>query len=110
LVGGILSITAGALSIVWFVTMIDQGNILWQMGANWCLVLGIILALFGVFGGLMALMKRFFPLAIIGAVCASLTIGWFGSSFVLGIVAVILVAIGKDAFDANKPQPRPVTY
>jgi hypothetical protein len=109
-VGGLLSIVAGAGGIVWLLSEMGGNALLWEVGLGWCAVIGIVLGLVGVFGGILAMMRRLFAVALIGAICATLTVGWIGTSLIIGLVAVILVAIGKDAFDLNLPQPDRIRY
>jgi hypothetical protein len=109
-VGGIFTILAGASSIVWFLSGWGNDSIFWEAGLNWCVALGVVLGLIGIVGGVLAMMKRLFGLALVGAICVTLSFGWFGMSFFMGLLAVILVAISKDAFDAPGAQQLPVRY
>ena len=57
----------------------------------------IALGAVAIIGGVYAVQKKKFPLAIIGAVCGILATGCCG--FPIGIPAVILIAISKDKFE-----------
>jgi hypothetical protein len=110
IVGGVFTIVAGAGGIVWVLSEVGANTFMWELGLGWCAVIGIVLGIIGVLGGILAMMKRLFVVALLGAICATLTFGWFGTSFFIGLVAVILVAVGKDAFDANARQPDRIRY
>ena len=70
-----------------------------------CFVISIILSLVAILGGLMAVLKRMFPLAVLGAICAMLNWGLWGLNILLGIVALVLILISKDVFYTNTRQP-----
>lgn len=93
---GILSIIAGAadlfigLFVSTFLIAVSSGGAL-GLGA-----FGVPLMIFGVLaiiGGIFAIQKRTWPLALIGAICALM---W--PLTVLGILAIIFVSIGKSEF------------
>jgi hypothetical protein len=109
-VGGILTIVASAGGIIWFLAGWGDETIFWESGLNWCRAVGLVFGAIGTIGGIMAMMKRLFGVALIGAVCATLSFGYFGSSFFIGLLAVILLAVGKDAFDSGPTQQLPIRY
>ena len=98
--GGICTITAAALTLInaLFIWPFDWlfGFLFWDNSA--CIALGIIFPVVAIIGGLAAVMKRFLPLAIIGAVFGMMTFAFFGLAFVLGLVGLILIAVGHSAF------------
>jgi hypothetical protein len=93
---GILSITAGAADLMigliigtFFIAVSSHGFL--GFGA-----FGVPLMIFGIIaiiGGIFAIQKKVWPLALVGAICALM---WPLS--VLGILAVIFVSIGKSEF------------
>jgi hypothetical protein len=107
--GGALSIIAGVVgilgSIFWF-----GDALLWELGLAFCWVIMLVVSIIAIIGGIMALARRMFPMAIIGAVCAMLSVGFFGLSFFLGLVALILIILGKDTFGPMAPRPDPYRY
>ena len=104
--GGVMSITAGSLSIIGIAFFWSGlGLLFWSTGFDWCIAIGVVLAIIAIVGGIFAMMKRLYPLALIGAICSMLSFGFFGVSFMIGLIAVILIGISKDAFDAQTPVP-----
>ena len=63
-----------------------------------CIALGIIFPIVAIIGGMAAVMRRLLPLAIIGAVFGMMTPAFFGLAFVLGLVGLILIAVGHSTF------------
>jgi hypothetical protein len=85
IIGGILAIIAGAIGIGW-------GAI---VGAGF-IVLGIV----ALIGGICALRRRLWGLALAGAICAVALRPYAGDTpLVLGILAVIFVSLGKKEFE-----------
>jgi hypothetical protein len=93
-----MTVTAGSMALFWYATLWGDAFSLPFPGVGWCTVVGIVLAVIGIIGGFMAVMRRLFPVAMIGAVCSMLAYGFFGTSFMIGLFAVILLAVSKDAF------------
>ncbi len=115
--GGILSILVGAFEIVagsMFIVSMAFGLSLWEVCpwggqdiSEWfalgsyapaltvMIIMGIALLVLGILalaGGISAIKRRSFGMAIIGAICALLPIN------VLGLFAVIFVALAKGEF------------
>ena len=93
LVGGVLCILSGALNLV-FATF--TSSILIEAGI--CATILVIFSIIAILGGLCAVLKRLFGMAIVGAIFAMLSPLTFGAGFIMGLVALILLAIGKDNF------------
>lgn len=96
LVGGILSIMAGIVSmlLVTVITM-DHGNL---SDAELVLVSMLyVFALVSVGGGLSSLARRSFPLSVLGAACGVIGLGFF-----FGIPALVLTAKTSAEFAGNK--------
>ena len=102
---GILSIVAGAFSVFGSIVPIMIGII--GCGVLGCLGLAcigglvagllavpLILGIVAIVGGVYALKRRLWSLALAGAICAL-----FGPWFVLGVLAIIFVAMGKGEFE-----------
>jgi hypothetical protein len=102
---GILSIVAGALGLIGGIVVATvgavAGGLLAQLGlpflhgligavAAFPIVLGVV----AIVGGVYALRRRIWGLALAGAICALLTppLG------ILGLLAIIFVVLGKDEF------------
>lgn len=104
-IAGVLMIVSGGLAILWMVTFTGIAGEF--IPSEWlvCLVLPIILSLVSVVGGIMAILKRMWPLALLGAICSMMNFGAWGLNILLGLAAIVLVIISKDAFDANDPRP-----
>ncbi len=100
-VGGVLVLIAGLVEIISggflissgeFVGGLDLGtglhNILTVCGAIW-----LILGLVAILGGIVAIQRKHFGLAILGAILG------LGGYFIFGLIGIILIAVGKDDFD-----------
>lgn len=106
---GILSIIAGAIGLLfgigltlgfgllgalvgWFAGSIPGllGGLLAVLAIPW-----IILGIVAVVGGIYALRRRLWGLALAGAICALLC----SPGFILGTLAIIFVALGKKEFE-----------
>jgi len=103
-VAGILSIVAGAFSIIGGIVPatigIIGGSILGVVGLPCIggLIAGVmatsvLLGIAAIVGGIYALKRSIWGLALAGAICSL-----FGPWFVLGILAIIFVAISKSEF------------
>jgi hypothetical protein len=96
-VAGILAIIAGALQVI-FGTLgaTGVGFVGGIFGLGW---LGAILApliIFGIIaiiGGIYALLRKIWGLALAGSICALI-----GPWFILGVLAIIFVSLGKGEF------------
>jgi hypothetical protein len=96
---GILTIIAGValliigLVIVGFGALIPFGFMLWfggllgMVGAPF-----IILGIIAIVGGIYALKRRIWGLALVGSICA------LPAGFLLGLLAIIFVSLGKGEF------------
>ena len=98
--GGICTIIAASLTLInaLFIWPFDWlfGFLFWENSA--CVALGIIFPVVAILGGLAAVVRRLLPLAIVGAVFGMMTFAFFGLAFVLGLVGLILIAIGHSTF------------
>lgn len=99
-VGGVLTIVASVFSIVLTSIMVSAGGDLEGEALALVIVLYSCAAL-GIMGGLMALAKRVFPLAVLGAACSI-----FGLAFFFGIPGLILIAKSSDQFRPAQEAPR----
>jgi hypothetical protein len=118
-VGGILSIVSGAFGILgagfvilwiwmfnWMLTMPQEPmtpefpfpffQVMAIIYGAWGLILVLIGAL-GIVGGVYALKKRHWPLALAGAIAGTVTF------FPCGIPAIIFVSLGKEEFTTAGP-------
>jgi len=104
-VAGILSIVAGALGIIVGLVIATLGTIgggvLGALGLPFvgglvvtATAVPLALSAVAIAGGVCALRRRTWGLALAGAICALL----IPPPFVLGVVAIIFVTIGKDEF------------
>ncbi len=114
-VGGILIILAGVLSLAMGVFMIavdpaDMEAWGYDPSASYdmslseldevlgvCGVIGLVLALVAIIGGAFAVMRKGFAVAIIGGICGMIALG-FVIGGVLGLVGLILVALSRSEF------------
>jgi hypothetical protein len=107
--GGVLTIISGAIGILW-VTLLFSDPFLGFLGFGTCFAISLVLSIMAIIGGIMALMRRMFPLAIIGAICGMFSFSFFGIGFVLGLIGLILIAVGKDAFNPMAHPPPAYSY
>jgi hypothetical protein len=108
-VGGILSIIAGVLSILWGIFVGTE----WL--GSWPPLTAIALGIIAIVGGIYALRRRRWGLALAGSICSligceifrlvPLFFSWVLSSHpylfdatILGILAIIFVLLGKHEF------------
>ena len=97
-VAGILAIIAGALQVI-FGTIFATGVGFWAgiVGMGWLSAIFAPLIVFGIIaivGGIYALRRKVWGLALAGSICALL-----GPWAILGILAIIFVSLGKGEFE-----------
>jgi hypothetical protein len=117
-VAGILSIVAGGISLLGstlagigvaiFFTSAYYGprNQFFPEATAWAFVFlpYFIISALAVAGGVFALRRRIWGLALAGSICAFLT-GW---AWALGVAAIVLTGMSKREFDRLNPvQPQP---
>ncbi len=97
-VGGILAIIAGALQVIVGIAMAAVGGIGGAfIGMGWLSAIGaplIILGVIALVGGIYSLKRRIWGLALAGSICA-LVDPWF----ILGVLAIIFISLGKGEFE-----------
>jgi hypothetical protein len=95
---GILSIIAGAFQVVIGMGLAIAGGIAGVFtGIPWLGAAGgplTVIGIVAIVGGAYALKRRIWGLALAGAICAL-----FGPLGILGILAIIFVALGKGEFE-----------
>ena len=104
---GILSIISGVIGVIFGIFLATVGALLG--GLEWLTVIPgmgglvagmaaipIILGIVAIVGGIYALKRRLWGLALAGAICA---LGPTPLNIILGILAIIFVAIGKREFE-----------
>lgn len=64
-----------------------------------CSLIGIIFSIFAIFGGIYAIKKKFFTVALVCAVFGILTFGPLFSSTILSVVGLVLIIISKNEFE-----------
>ena len=97
-VAGILAIIAGVLQVI-AGTIFATGVLFWggMVGMGWLSAIFAPLIVFGIIailGGIYALRRKVWGLALAGSICALI-----GPWFLLGILAIIFVALGKGEFE-----------
>jgi hypothetical protein len=96
-VGGVLTIIAGVLGLIIGVLFATGVGLLGGIfGMGWLSAIFAPLIVFGVIaivGGICALQRRIWGLALAGSICALI-----GPWFLLGILAIIFVSLGKREF------------
>jgi hypothetical protein len=89
---------AGVLGIISTVFVLGQGFgclLQWHsVGARVAFPIIVIAGILGITGGIFALRRKIWVLALVGSICASLSLyTWF-----LGIMAIIFVVMSKSEF------------
>jgi hypothetical protein len=96
-VAGVLAIIAGALQVIFgMVFAIGVGVGAGMVGMGWLSAIFVPLIIFGIIaivGGIYALKRNIWGLALAGSICALI-----GPWFILGLLAIIFVALGKGEF------------
>lgn len=95
---GILCIIAGAIELIGGLAVAVFGSIGGAFfGMAWIGAIGvplIVLGIVAILGGIYALKRRIWGLALAGSICAL-----FGPWAILGILAIIFVSLGKGEFE-----------
>ena len=95
LIGALVGIISGAI-LMWggamFLSIPMVGDAMAGILAT-CGIILVILGLIGLLGGIFAVMRRYWGLAILGGIFSMLT-----GYFILGLIGLILVAISKREF------------
>ncbi len=95
---GILAIIAGAIQAIGGVVVTVAGSLVGiDIGMGWLGGLGVPLVLLGIVaivGGIYALKRRVWGLALAGGICALV-----GPWAILGILSIVFVAMGKNEFE-----------
>jgi len=97
---GILTIVAGVLNLIAGIVMAALGETIGLLAGIWGLgaAIGaplIVLGLVAIAGGVFALRRRIWGLALAGAICALFP----PPVIVLGILSIIFVAMGRKEFE-----------
>jgi hypothetical protein len=95
-VAGILALIAGAIQVIVGIAIATVGSIGWFFGVGWFSAFGaplIILGIIAIIGGIYALRRQIWGLALAGYICALI-----GPWFILGVLAIIFVSLGKREF------------
>ncbi len=95
---GILSIVGGATNAILGIAATLIGGLVGGFFAmGWLGAIGtpaIIFGIIAIVGGIFALRRRIWGLALAGSICALI-----GGGFILGILAIIFVIMGKGEFE-----------
>jgi hypothetical protein len=95
-VAGILSIIAGSIGVIIGIVVAAVGGIGWFFAMPWFSAIAapiIVVGVIAIIGGIYALRREFWGLALAGSICALL-----GPWAILGILAIIFVSLGKGEF------------
>ena len=95
---GILCIIAGTIGVISGIRVVALGGIIGAFfGMAWLGTFGIpfiILGIVALVGGIYAVRRKIWGLALAGSICALL-----GPWVILGILAIIFVSLGKGEFE-----------
>lgn len=102
---GILSIISGALGIIFgllaFARAHNVERAFRHIGLDFVGFMLLVLGILAVTGGIYALLRKVWGLALAGAICAIFSPGW-----IMGILATIFVSISKDEFEKSPTSAR----
>lgn len=95
---GILSIIAGAIGVITGIVAASLGGLIGTFfGIPWTGAFGVpslLLGIVAIVGGIYALRREVWGLALAGSICALV-----GPGFLLGLLAIIFVSLGKGEFE-----------
>lgn len=94
---GILSIIAGAIAVIIGIVVAVIGSFGWFFWMPWFSAIGapiIVVGTIAIVGGIYALKREIWGLALAGSICALI-----GPWFILGLLAIIFVSLGKGEFE-----------
>ncbi len=95
--GGVLVLIAGALGLLW-TSIMWTGFEFIGIGSWTCYVIELVFSIIAIIGGIFATARRMFPLAVLGAIFSMMTFGFFIIGPLLGFIGLILIIMGKEAF------------
>lgn len=104
LMAGVLIVLGGVAAIgeaVYIFAFSSPSTIISSIPVSLGLLAGLMLV-YGVFalsGGVVAMMRMYWPLTILGAVCSIVALGWFYVSALLGAIGLVLLAMTRTEFD-----------
>jgi hypothetical protein len=113
--GGVLVLVGGIIAMITSVLGTILSSVFWGgygyyydpygflVAQLLCGVVGIAFAITAIIGGVYAIKKRNFAMAIVGAVFCMLSIGSFGISSILGLIGLILIAVSSHEFKRGPP-------
>ena len=102
--GGALLLVAGVLAMINFAILIAAGSgfesLFPGLGSILavCGIIGMIFSILALLGGVLAIMRKMWGLALVGSILGLLTIGPLFVSSILSLVALILIAISREEF------------
>jgi ribosomal protein L40E len=100
--GAVLTIVAGILSVLLLTLIVAQAGDMTIEGMT-LVTISAACSILGAIGGFAALMRKWFPFAVLGAVCAI-----FGPAFFFAIPGLVLIATSASRFkDFEKPSEVP---
>jgi len=106
---GILTVIGGAFLLAWGLGHVIRAELVagtlthWQFGPVF-----IVLGLITIVGGIFAVRRRVWGLALAGAICAVFPFHPYGSLIwtpILGILAIVFVALSRNEFSSATPKP-----
>ena len=99
--GGILSIICGSFGVLTGTMVALGGSISWLIGIPFATrilaMIGIpyiLLGIVAIIGGIFAIQRTIWGMALAGAICAFL----IPPPFILGILAIVFISMGKEEF------------
>jgi hypothetical protein len=108
MIGGILLIVAGLIGIAFWAYvaflgaaiggMLPIGGGLFTTIILVCGAIEIVFGILALLGGLMAIRRKMWALALVGSILGLFTFGFYGLSSILSFVALIILAISRKEF------------
>jgi hypothetical protein len=103
LAAGALLIVAGAVGLIDWAVVLAFGTLVSIIPVFGtivliCGIIGITFCVFALLGGVMAVQRKMWGLALVGSILGLFTIGFYGISSILSLVALILIAVSQREF------------
>lgn len=104
LVGGVLALISAVVSLLFFSMIFNgYGGLQYYPYDFWlfstvCGILGIAFSIIAIIGGVLAMKRTNFGMAIVGAIFCLISVGPLGISSLLGLIGLIFIAISSHEF------------
>jgi hypothetical protein len=67
-----------------------------------CAIIGVVISIFPILGGILALKKKLWGIALVGSIIGLFSLGMLFTSSGLSLISLILIIISREEFESNK--------